>query len=207
MDSSVVSPKAYQSEGILINSQNKKGSSSDLLVLESLAQPKQDSAALVEMTFPQPSTKELILKLNEILREELPDGVESLDPKQFTPEATADRIVKQITGLFPSYAASNPELEDGEALSRFVEAVRSGVEQGFNSAVGTLEGIGAFEVEGLREQLDQTMTLVDQKLTEFEKVQRESIKVSKEAQEVVQTEFLSSAGSSVSSSERLDVQA
>lgn len=43
---------------------------------------------------------EIVSRLNELLKDKLPDGLQSTRAEDNTPEATADRIFKSISGLF-----------------------------------------------------------------------------------------------------------
>ncbi|MCB0320115.1 MAG: DUF5610 domain-containing protein [Bdellovibrionales bacterium] len=113
-------------------------------------------------------TQEIIKKLNELLKEEVPGGIESLKPEDFTPEATAERIVTQITSLFPAFQKQHSNLSPEESLSRFLDLVREGVDKGYTAAVGILDDLGAFEIDGVQESLEATRSLIEEKLVAFE---------------------------------------
>ena len=118
---------------------------------------------------------EIISKLNEILKEELPDGIESLDPKDHTPEKTAERIVTGSVAMFEAYMAQNPDRADEEKLDSYMAAVRSGVQKGYEDAVGILEALGALDIPGVAEGIEETMRLVEEKLSAFEDRMRKQI--------------------------------
>ena len=113
--------------------------------------------------------QKVVSKLDEILAESGAGPVSSLDPEEHTPEKTADRIVNGVLGLIEAYARQNPELEDEDMLESFMGEVRKGIKQGYEEAVGILEAIGAFEIDGVREGIEETMRLVEEKLVDFEK--------------------------------------
>lgn len=116
---------------------------------------------------------EIVSTLDELLAEELPDGIRSLRAEDYTPEKTAERIVDGVTGLLGVYAQQNPDLEGEELISSFMDEVRSGVEQGYAQAASILGDLGAFSFEGVESGIEQTMKLVEEKLVAFETNYRE----------------------------------
>ncbi len=148
------------------------------------------------------TTDQVIQKLNEILASEVPDGVESLQPEQHTPEATAERIVQGATAFFDVYAKQNPELEGEELLDSFMSTIRSGIGTGYGEAFDILEGIGAFEIEGVQAGIEETKSLIEEKLIAYESQKRadlglEPLKVETEVSEQVSQEVLAQSGSIV----------
>jgi len=121
------------------------------------------------------TAEEIITKLNEKLKGVLPEGLASVKPEDATPEATADRIVKSITGLFEIFAKSKPGLEDEQRLDEFMKQARAGVEQGYADAYEMLQGLGAFNFDGVEDGVKQTKLLIEKKLAEFESAQRERL--------------------------------
>ena len=151
----------------------------------------------------QVKAQKVVDKLNEVLKAKLPDGIASLKPEEVTPEATADRIVSGATALFDAFAKSNPDLQGEELLKRFMDAVRSGVKQGYEDAAGTLEALGAFEFEGVKDGIEKTMQLIEEKLQIFEEQKRKDLGLSEAGQqeEIAQNvteELLKQAGKSIS---------
>lgn len=121
------------------------------------------------------TAKSIVDKINELLKAKLPNGVQSLNPEEVTAEATADRIVKGATGLFEVYAKQNPDLEGEELLASFIDKVQSGITKGYDDAYSTLEGLGAFAFEGVREGVEKTKVLIEAKLKEFEASKRKEL--------------------------------
>ncbi|MCB0334189.1 MAG: DUF5610 domain-containing protein [Bdellovibrionales bacterium] len=145
------------------------------------------------------SAEEVLQKLNELLSDKLPEGIESLRPEEHTPEATADRIVQGATAFFDIYAQQNPDLEGEELLNSFMSTIRSGIETGYNDAFKTLEGIGAFELDGIQAGIEETKTLIEEKLVAYEAQKRvdlglEPLKVKEEVEEKVSHEVLAQSG-------------
>lgn len=110
---------------------------------------------------------EVIKKLNELLGDKVPGGIQSLKPEEHTSEATADRIVQGVTGLFGIFQAQHKDLEGEALMSAFLDTVRGGIKTGYNSAMGSLSDIGALQFDGVKEGIDKTMTLVEQGLQAF----------------------------------------
>ncbi len=123
------------------------------------------------------TAKSIVDKINELLKAKLPDGVQSLNPSEVTPEATADRIVKGSTAFFDAYAKQNPTLSGDELINSFMEKIRSGVSKGYDDAFSTLEGLGAFSFEGVKEGVEKTKILIESKLKEFEASKRKELGV------------------------------
>ncbi len=121
------------------------------------------------------SAKQLIDKLNELLKADLPNGIQSLKPEDVTPEATADRIVTSVTAFFDSYAKQNPDLEGEELLNAFLDEVSSGITKGYDDAYQTLEGLGAFDYGGVRSGVEETKRLIEAKLAAFETQKRKEL--------------------------------
>lgn len=149
--------------------------------------------------------QKILDKLNELLRAKLPQGLQDLKPEDHTPEATASRIVDGIAGLFGIFAKSNPDLEGEELLSRFMTAARKGVETGYGDAYETLEGIGAFEVAGVKEGVERTRVLIDEKLNAFEDKMRkvlgiEPVDVEAEVAELTSQALLAQGGAATTTS-------
>lgn len=83
-----------------------------------------------------------------------------------SPDATANRIVSLSTALFPRYERQHPELNQEEALTRFIEVISSGVERGFSEAKEILKGLGVLEGE-IESNIDLTFELVLDGFAEF----------------------------------------
>lgn len=111
---------------------------------------------------------EIVKKLNDILKTDLPGGIESLQPEDHTPEKTAQRIVDGATAFFGVFARQNPKLEGEELLSKFMETIRGGIKTGYDQAAGILGDLGAFQFDGVQKGIEETMRLVEDKLKAFE---------------------------------------
>lgn len=116
----------------------------------------------------------IIGKLDELLAEELPEGIRSLRPEDHTAEATSQRIVDGVTALMPIFARQNPGLEGEELISEFMTTIRGGISQGYNEAAAILGDLGAFEIDGVQSGIEETMSLVEEKLLAFETEYRKS---------------------------------
>jgi len=152
------------------------------------------------------SGQKIIDKLNELLKDKLPNGIQSLKPEEVTPEATADHIVKNITALFDGFAKSNPDLQGEDLINKFMEAARKGVEQGYGDAYKTLDDLGAFQFDGVKDGIEQTKKLIEDKLKAFEDNKRQELGLAPkdgtaaEAQSSTTTEILKQAGFGISNS-------
>ena len=119
--------------------------------------------------------KEIVDKINELLKDKLPEGVESLNKEDYTPEATAERIVTSTTAFFDAYKKQHPELSDEEALDSFFDKVSKGIQKGYDQAFDTLKGIGAFEVDGVQAGVEKTKVLIEDKLKKFYDTKRQEL--------------------------------
>ena len=155
-------------------------SSSDALVIELMSKKDPQSFSL------NLTAKEIVEKINELLKDKLHEGVESLDPSEVTPEKTATRIADGAIALFSAYKAQNKNLSEEELLDGFMKTIRSGIKQGYEDAAGILEGFGAFNFEGVKEGIEKTMKLVEEKLVKFES----EIRTSSAAKDLTKDELL-----------------
>ncbi len=143
------------------------------------------------------TAKEIVDKINEQLKTVLPDGVQSLTPEQVTPEATADRIVSGVTAFFDIYAKQNKNLQGSELVDSFIAEVTRGVNTGYGDAVKILEGVGAFKVDGVKDGIEKTRTLIDEKLAAFGELKKKELGANG-AEEVTKKEILTQGGAGVS---------
>ena len=125
------------------------------------------------------TSKQIVDKLNEYLKAQLPDGVQSLKPQDVTPEATADRIVSGATAFFDVFAKQNSDLSGEELLNKFLETIKSGISKGYDDATGILQGLGAFDVEGVKDGVEKTKSLIDEKLKAYEAQKRVELGIDK----------------------------
>jgi hypothetical protein len=152
----------------------------DSLVIGSLGASLDDTVSVGDSFLTKSLTvtaQEILFKLNQILGDKVPGGIESLKPEDTTSEATADRVVTGITAFFDAYAKQNPELDAEELIEQFMSEARKGVEEGYNDAFEVLKGLGAFEYDGVQEGVEKTKALIEQKLKAFEVRKREELGV------------------------------
>ncbi len=83
-----------------------------------------------------------------------------------TPEATADRIVGFALGMRGTFSRQNPDLDEGEMMSRFEAEIRRGISEGFGHARGVLGDLELNEGQ-IKDNVDGTWDLVQQKLADF----------------------------------------
>ncbi|MCB0310711.1 MAG: DUF5610 domain-containing protein [Bdellovibrionales bacterium] len=155
-----------------------KANSDAIIVEQTIIQASQDKSSIKSFDLDkalQIKAQKIVDRLNEILQGELPDGLQSLKPQDTTPEATADRIVQGATAFFDVYAKQHPELSDEDLVTNFMETIRTGIQSGYDEAFGILEEIGAFDFEGVKEGIETTKSLIDQKLVKFESLVREKL--------------------------------
>lgn len=140
---------------------------------------KQLNAAIIESSLKFSTTAgeqplSLLLKtalqgINEALKEA---GVESNVEDtfesgiDFSPEATAERIVSFSTQLLGSYREQHPEMEEEELLTSFTEIIGGGIDQGFSEAKDILGGLKVLEGD-IADSIDKTYALVQAGLKSF----------------------------------------
>lgn len=81
----------------------------------------------------------------------------------FGPEAVAQRIADFALGLFPMFAADNPDMSEEEQITAFKAMVEGAIDEGFSEAMailGTLPG-------DVMDQVNETRSLVQDKLDSF----------------------------------------
>ncbi len=101
-------------------------------------------------------------KLNAMFQEAGMDTtVESLlqGGVDFSPEATAGRIVEFATSFFGQYQENNPEMEEGEQAEKFASMIKGAIEEGFAGAQEMLEVLGQVD-PNVQDGIDKTYDLV-----------------------------------------------
>lgn len=83
-----------------------------------------------------------------------------------SPEATADRIVAFSTNFFPLYLKQHPEMDEQQALNKFVDVISGGIDQGFSEAKDVLTGLNVLEGD-IASNIEKTYELVQKGLTDF----------------------------------------
>jgi len=145
----------------------------------SVTNKKQLNAAIIESSLKYSNSVgdqplSLVLKtalqgINEALKEtgfdtSVEDAYESgID---FSPEATAERIVAFSTQFLGAYQEQHPEMSEEESLAAFVDVIKAGIEQGFGEAKDILGGLKVLDGE-IATNIDKTYELVQQGLQTF----------------------------------------
>lgn len=83
-----------------------------------------------------------------------------------SPEATAERIVSFSTNFFPLYLEQHPEMDEQQALTKFIDVISGGIDQGFSEAKEVLTGLNVLEGD-VASNIDKTYEFVQQGLTDF----------------------------------------
>ncbi|NMP30112.1 DUF5610 domain-containing protein [Thalassotalea sp. M1531] len=84
----------------------------------------------------------------------------------FSPKATAKRIVDGSTAFFASFKENNPDLDEEQALEKFNDIINGGIEKGFADARGILESLKVLEGK-VDEDINSTYDFVQQGLVNF----------------------------------------
>jgi hypothetical protein len=83
-----------------------------------------------------------------------------------SPQATADRIVSFSTNFFPLYLKQHPEMDEQATLTKFVDVISGGINQGFSEAKEVLSGLNVLEGD-IASNIEKTYELVQQGLSDF----------------------------------------
>jgi hypothetical protein len=84
----------------------------------------------------------------------------------YSPEATAERIVSSSTQFFSSFREQHPEMGEEESLTAFVDIISDGIEQGFAEAKDILGSLKVLEGD-IESNIDKTYALVQEGLQAF----------------------------------------
>lgn len=84
----------------------------------------------------------------------------------FSPEATAERIVSFSTHFFGAYYEQHTELDEKQALTSFAEIIGGGIDKGFAEARDILKGLKVLDGE-IADNIDKTYQLVQDGLLAF----------------------------------------
>lgn len=118
------------------------------------------------------------------------DALKEIEPAQslqqsyesevdFSPEATAERIVTFSTNFFNAYQEQHPELDPQEARDTFADLMLEGVEEGIGEAKDILKALSVLEGD-VEQDIDLTMSFI---LEGFEKFRNPEPAVESEAAE------------------------
>ncbi|MBI5437453.1 MAG: DUF5610 domain-containing protein [Nitrosomonadales bacterium] len=106
--------------------------------------------------------KTAIENLNQVLAPELGDNAIQAaadSGMDFSPQATADRIVSMSTAFFGKYAENHPEKDQQTALNDFAKLIGGGIEKGFSEARQILDGLKVLEGD-IASNIDKTYEFV-----------------------------------------------
>lgn len=84
----------------------------------------------------------------------------------FSPEATAERIVSFSTQFLGSYREQHPKMNEEESLTAFVDIISGGIEQGFGEAKDILDGLKVLDGE-ISSNIDKTYEFVQTGIQAF----------------------------------------
>ena len=113
--------------------------------------------------------KTAIENLNQVLAPELGDNAIQAaadSGMDFSPQATADRIVSMSTAFFGKYAENHPEKDMETALNDFTKLISGGIEKGFAEARQILDGLKVLEGD-IASNIDKTYELVQSGIKSF----------------------------------------
>jgi hypothetical protein len=111
--------------------------------------------------------KSAITSLNEQLEADFgPDAIQNALGQDNSPEATAGRIVSLSTAFFSAFQQQHSELEGDEALNRFMDTIKGGIEKGFKEARDILQGLQVLGGD-IAANIDKTYELVQKGLDDF----------------------------------------
>lgn len=113
--------------------------------------------------------KSAIEHLNQALAPEFGDDAiqKAADSgMDFSPQATADRIVSMSTAFFGKYAEQHPEKDQETALKDFTQLIGGGIDKGFAEARQVLDGLKVLEGD-IAANIDKTYELVQSGLKTF----------------------------------------
>lgn len=84
----------------------------------------------------------------------------------YSPQATADRIVKFATDYFGLHQQQNAELNYDEQLNSFMDKISGAIEKGFNEAIEILDGLKVLGGD-IAQGVEQTYQNVQSGLAKF----------------------------------------
>lgn len=138
------------------------------LVAHLFGDPNQSTESTLKMTY-----QAAIDKLNEALTPQLGENAISEEAlkKQggmdyWTPENTAGRIVNGATAFLPAFQKANPDLEGEALMTKFMDVVGGGLQQGFDEAQGILSDLKVFDGK-VKDTFTATTDLVNKGMENF----------------------------------------
>jgi len=118
--------------------------------------------------------KSAITSINEQLEADFgPDAIQNAAGQDNSPEGTAGRIVSLSTAFFSAFQQQHSELEGDDALNRFMDTIKGGIEKGFKEARDILQGLKVLGGD-IASNIDKTYELVQKGLDAFASNQRQA---------------------------------
>ena len=119
--------------------------------------------------------KSAINSINDILKPELGENaIQNAVDQDNTAAGTAGRIVSISTGFYEAFKRQHPGEDEAEVLSKFMNAISSGFEQGYQEASDILQGLGVLDGD-IASGIAKTHELVLQGYADFEAAQRSAL--------------------------------
>jgi len=144
---------------------------------------KQLNAAILEGAISQGNKSSSSIKdqpLSLLLKTALQginDALKEIEPNQslqqpyetnvdFSPEATADRIVTFSLNFFNAYQEQHPELDEQQARNTFADLMFEGVEKGVGEAKDILKALSVLD-GSVADDIDKTMSFISEGFEKF----------------------------------------
>ena len=119
--------------------------------------------------------KSAITGINDLLKSQYGDNaIQAAISQDNTPSGTADRIVSLSTGFYEAFKQQHPGEDANDVLTKFMDTIRGGFEQGAKEAQDILSGMGVLSGD-IASNIDETLTQVRQGYDDFETAQRASL--------------------------------
>jgi len=116
-----------------------------------------------------------INKINDLLKTQFGDNaIQAASSQDNTPTGTADRIVSLSTGFYEAFKQQHTGEDASSVLTKFMDTIRGGFEQGAKEAQDILKGMGVLSGD-IASNIDKTLALVKQGYADFETAQRASL--------------------------------
>ena len=119
--------------------------------------------------------KSAITGINDLLKPQFGDNaIQAAASQDNTPSGTADRIVSLSTGFYEAFKKQHLGESASDVLTKFMDTIRGGFEQGAKEAQDILTGMGVLSGD-IASNIDKTLALVKQGYADFETAQRASL--------------------------------
>ena len=119
--------------------------------------------------------KTALTGINEALKGDYGDNaIQNAASQDNTPDGTAGRIVSLSTAFYEAYRQQHPGEDESTLLNKFMDTLKSGVDQGFKEARGVLDGLKVLNGD-IASNIDKTYDLVQQGYADFASAQQARI--------------------------------